>query len=255
MRGLATHLAEKGIAYADWAIYVTDEPGLERGPRIEYLIEHGKRIKTADPRIQIYTDPVGAMGSADLERAAPYVDIWCPEQDSLYRLWGLTADMHVKERLGIMRADSSQVWSYECFPRVKRISPLGYYRHQAWLGWTLGLNGLGFWTYCTDPKDPWLPNKDEYVLVYPGRDGPIPSKRWEACRDGVEDYEALWLAKQAVEAAEARGDGRAPVAKAEIEQLAQRVVDQRAVWPSLKAARQRLAEITMGFEEGQAGAK
>ena len=250
MRALATHLAGKGLAYADWAIYVTDEPGLEHGPRIEYLIEHGKRIKASDPRIQTYTDPVVVMGSADLERAAPYVDIWCPEQDSLYRLWGATADMHAEKRLAIMRADSSQVWTYECFPRVKRMSPLGYYRHQAWLAWTLGLNGLGFWTYCTDPKDPWQPNKDEYVLVYPGREGPIPSKRWEACRDGVEDYEALWLAKQAVEASEARGDGRAAAAKAEIEQLAQRVVDQRAVWSAMKEARQRLAEMTMAFAEG-----
>jgi len=251
MRLLAQHLADKGLAYSDWAIYVVDEPGLEHGPRIKYLVEHGRRIKAADPHIQTYADPVVVMGLADLKRAAPFVDIWCPEQDSLYRIWGPTADMHPQERLAIMRADSPQVWTYECFPRVKRLSPLGYYRHQAWLAWQLGLNGLGFWTYCTSPEDPWAPTKDEFLLVYPGRDGPIPSKRWEACRDGVEDYEALWLARQAVESAAARGDAAAAAARAEIERIAATVVQERAVWPVLRRSRQRLAEITLTFAGGQ----
>jgi hypothetical protein len=251
MRLLAQHMADKGLAYSDWAIYVVDEPGLEHGPRIEYLIEHGRRIKAADPRIQTYADPVVVMGLADLKRAAPFVDIWCPEQDSLYRIWGPTADTHAQERLAIMRADGRQVWTYECFPRAKRLSPLGYYRHQAWLAWQLGLSGLGFWTYCTSPDDPWAPTKDEYLLVYPGRDGPIPSKRWEACRDGVEDYEALWLARQAVESAAARGDPAAGAARAEIERAAAAVVQERAVWPALRRARQKLAEITLTFAGGQ----
>lgn len=247
LRLLATHLAEKGLDYSDWAIYVTDEPGLEHGPRIEYLIEHGRRIKAADPRIRNYTDPIVVMSREDLRRAAPYVDIWCPEQDSFYRVWGPTPDMYPEERLAIMRADSPEVWTYECFPRVKRISPLGYYRHQAWLAWQMGLNGLGFWTYCTSPDDPWTPTKDEYLLVYPGRDGPIPSKRWEACRDGVEDYEALWLARRAVEDAVSRGEPGARDARAEIDRLVRTVIEERAVWPVLQEARERIAEITMSL--------
>jgi len=242
MRRLAAHLREKGVDYPGWAIYIMDEPGLDHGPRIRFVLEYGPRIKQADPRIQIYTDPVVPMGLDDLERAAACIDIWCPEQDSLYRLWGETPDMHAQERLDIFHRDSREVWTYECFPRAKKLSPLGYYRHQAWLAWQLGLNGLGFWTYCTDPASPWLPGKDEYVLVYPGRDGPIPSKRWEACRDGVEDYQALWLARQAATQAGAEGAG------AEIDRLARRVVEQRATWPELQAARRRLAEITLELQ-------
>ena len=248
IRLLARHMSDKGLTYSDWAMYVVDEPGLEHGPRIEYLVEHGRRIKAADPQIQNYTDPIVVMGLDDLERAAPYVDIWCPEQDSLYRIWGPTADMHAEERLAVMRADSSQVWTYECFPRVKRISPLGYYRHQAWLAWKLGLNGLGFWTYCTGQEDPWTPSKDEYLLVYPGRDGPIPSKRWEACRDGVEDYQALWLATQAADAAASRGASSAQAARAELGQLVDTIIHERAAWQALRAARRRIAEITLTFQ-------
>ena len=175
MRRLAQHLSDQGLAYSDWAIYIVDEPGLEHGPRIKYLLEQGRRIKAADPHIQTYTDPIVVMGPDDLERAAPDVDIWCPQQDSLYRIWGPTPDMHPRERLAIMRGDSSEVWTYECFPRVKRLSPLGYYRHQAWLAWTLGLNGMGFWTYCTSPDNPWTPTKDEYLLVYPAATAPSPA--------------------------------------------------------------------------------
>lgn len=247
MRRLAQHFSDQGLAYSDWAIYIVDEPGLEHGPRIKYLLEQGRRIKAADPHIQTYTDPIVVMGPDDLERAAPDVDIWCPEQDSLYRIWGPTPDMHPRERLAIMRGDSSEVWTYECFPRVKRLSPLGYYRHQAWLAWTLGLNGMGFWTYCTSPDNPWTPTKDEYLLVYPGSDGPIPSKRWEACRDGVEDYEALWLARKAVEAAAARGEPGAAAARAEVDALADAVVRERATLPALQRARQRLADMTMAL--------
>ena len=251
VRLLAQHMADKGLGYNDWAIYVVDEPGLDHGPRITYLIDHARCIKQADPRVRNYTDPVVPMSVEDLKRAAPYVDIWCPEQDSLWRIWGPTPDMRADEKLAVLRADSPEVWTYECFPRVKRTSPLGYYRNQAWFAWTRGLNGLGFWTYCTDPNDPWLPNRDEYVLVYPGRDGPIPSKRWEACRDGVEDYEALWLARQAANDAGLRGDARAATARAEIDTLAETVLQQRSVLPAIQAARRRLAEITIELTPGE----
>ena len=43
--------------------------------------------------------------------------------------------------------------------------------------------------------DHWLPGKginDEYALVYPG-ELPVPSVRWEAVRDGLEDVAALAL--------------------------------------------------------------
>jgi len=233
IQALGRHMTDLGIAYADWAIYIMDEPGLDHGPRIEYVLDYGKRIRAADPSIRIYTDPVLPAQAEDLKAMAPLIDIWQPEQDSYYRLWGETADMHSAERLAIMQQDSDQVWTYECFPRVKKMSPLGYYRHQGWLAQMVGINGLGFWTYGTDAKSPWEPGNDEYVLVYPGAEGPIPSKRWEACRDAVEDWILVWLARQAPGAAQ-------------VDPIVKRVVEERATWESVRQAREQLVSIING---------
>ena len=43
-------------------------------------------------------------------------------------------------------------------------------------------------------------------LVYPAKDGGVvDSIRWEAIRDGAEDYEYLWLLRECVKMAETRG--------------------------------------------------
>jgi hypothetical protein len=49
--------------------------------------------------------------------------------------------------------------------------------------------------------DLWFPGKtinDEYCLVYPGK-LPIPSLRWEAVLDGLEDVSAITLLEQAIQ--------------------------------------------------------
>jgi len=47
------------------------------------------------------------------------------------------------------------------------------------------------WSVCTGGRYPWL--YGDGVLIYPGVDGPIGSIRLENIRDGLEDYEYLWL--------------------------------------------------------------
>ena len=83
---------------------------------------------------------------------------------------------------------------------VNPSSPLGYYRCQAWLAWHHGLTGMGFWSYCTSEDSPWFPPalRHEYLLVYPGA-GVVSSKRWEAVRDGIENYGLLTALKQAID--------------------------------------------------------
>src|SRR2546430_13504653 len=40
----------------------------------------------------------------------------------------------------------------------------------------------------------------EYMLVYPGRTKPITSRRWEAVREGIEDYRILAALKKSLSA-------------------------------------------------------
>ena len=91
------------------------------------------------------------------------------------------------------------MWTYECEGDAKHQSPLGYYRAQSWLVWRHGLTGIGFWSYCTSRFDPWTVPRggQDYLLIYQG-DGVVISKRWEAVRDGMEDYDLLQQLQKAV---------------------------------------------------------
>ncbi|MFA6241700.1 MAG: DUF4091 domain-containing protein, partial [Candidatus Hydrogenedentales bacterium] len=187
------HLAELGVGYERFALYPVDEPGLHNG-LVDAYLRMAKLTRDADPKVQMYTDPVGGITPDELRSMVPYVDIWCPNRG------GLLLEKANAEKLEIIKASGKAVWTYECDDNAKHMSPLGYYRGQSWLAWQHGLTGIGFWSYCTSVDDPWfVPNaRYDYLLVYPGN-GVVASKRWEAVRDGIEDYGILSVLRQTVE--------------------------------------------------------
>lgn len=203
LRKWVKHLAEMGVGYDGFAFYPVDEPGLREG-LVDLYLNYAKVARKADPKIQMYTDPVGRASMSDLKKMAPYVDIWCPNRRGF--MMGIGAD-----KLEFIKSTGETVWVYECEGSAKHQSPLGYYRGQAWLAWHHGLTGIGFWNYCVGPE-PWY-EKGEYVMIYQG-DGVVPSKRWQAVRDGVEDYSMLWRLRQAADAAAKAGCAPKSVAAA-----------------------------------------
>jgi len=92
-----------------------------------------------------------------------------------------------------------------------------------WITWRYGMNGILYWdiAFWSQTPDPWLDPvtylsgflcSDGYIvngegcMVYPGNrakrytgqndvDGPVSSIRLELLREGIEDYEYLWLLK------------------------------------------------------------
>lgn len=184
------YLAEKGFGYDRFAYYPVDEPGLNPG-LVDLFIDYAKEFRKADPNFLIYTDPVDGANLADIERMAPYVDIWCPNRNGFL----LESD---DPRLDVMKEHGKLLWTYECLHHAKHRPPLQYYRGYAWLSALRGCTGFGFWSYCTSQDDPWFyPEKSlhDYLLVYPGK-GIVTSRRWEAVRDGVEDLRAVALLRK-----------------------------------------------------------
>ena len=220
LRAWVGHLAELGVGYDGFALYPIDEPGLREG-LVERYIEYGKLAREADPKILMYTDPVNTdnerrITMEELERMAPYVDIWCPNRGGfLLEERRDLFDNKGAQMLAFMKSTGSTVWTYECSDHAKHQSPLGYYRAQAWLVWHHGLTGIGFWSYCTSSADPWYrpASTNDYLLIYQG-DGVVASKRWEAIRDGIEDYAMLVELRQAADTAEARGNAEQAVREA-----------------------------------------
>ena len=82
-----------------------------------------------------------------------------------------------------------------------------------WQAWALGVKGMHYWAVNANPEgqDPWqsqldvTPANGNGMLIYPGPDGPVPSIRLAAVRDGLEDYEYLVLLGDLLDEADARG--------------------------------------------------
>ena len=206
LRAWVTHLKAMGLDYHEWALYPVDEPGLHPG-LVELHIDMARLAREADPKIRMYTDPVGDASMEDLQAMTPYVDIWCPNRTGIV----LKPD---SSKLEYLKSTGSDVFVYECLGNAKHRSALAYYRGQAWLCAHHGFKAMGFWTYCTSQFDPWFNNGEpDYLLVYQGK-GVVPSKRWHAVRDGIEDHGILTRLRESAEKAEADPSRAAAVARA-----------------------------------------
>lgn len=204
-------LKQRGWGYEDYAFYPVDEPGYSYGDRIPGLLDAIELYHEADPNFVVYTNPVSKISWKDFERIEPSIGIWAPNMRLVSGL--LSNDPRMREIVD----SGARLWAYECIAQVKSLSPLRYNRAYAWRAKYFGLTGMGFWTHCTTSLDPWLQGKgdnDEFALVYPG-EIPVPSVRWEAVRDGLEDVAALNLLEEAAQERARQGGSEELVTRAQ----------------------------------------
>jgi len=198
------HLKELGFGYKDFAFYPVDEPGLEHGKSVARFMQWAKLIRDTDPKLVIYTNPVAHITMEQLQEMEPYVDIWTVLQTNTYP----------KEKLDFIHSTNAILWNYDPSDNAKHLSPLGYYRGQAWMSWHNGHTGIGFWTYSQGTSYWYQPDPgNDYAMIYEGN-GVVTSKRWEAVRDGVEDFSLLDALKTAADAADKTGNHKELVEKA-----------------------------------------
>lgn len=109
-----------------------------------------------------------------------------------------------------MAADERYVsWYTACWPHYPNtflFSHLRETRFIGWVTWKFGFDGYTRWAVNFYPEDIWnqprykWPSGDMF-FVYPGRNGPLDSMRWEVMRQGIQDYEALGMAMELAEKA------------------------------------------------------
>jgi len=210
MRAWAAHIKSVGIGYDGWALYPYDEPSTPFTDTTLNLVEVAGLVREADPNILIYTDPTSGTTMKTVEMFTGLIDIWCPSSELLERLG--------PELIPVAKRVGKHVWFYDAAGRAKTLSCLGIYRWRFWYAWNLGLTGVGWWCYSHDADVAWQgpnPHNDFFGSVYAGPGGAVvSSKRWEAAREGVEDFEYLCLLRTAIQAAEERGVSGAAIAQA-----------------------------------------
>ncbi len=189
------HLKENGYGYENFAFYPVDEPGLEHGKNVKRFMKWAKLVRAIDPKIRIYANPVAEITMEQLEEMKPYVDIWTPMKTNIYP----------KDKLAFIHSTKTAWWNYDPSDDAKHLSPLGNYRGQSWMIWHYGHSGIGFYTYYQGPNYWFRPEQGfDYAMIYEGK-GVVTSKRWEAVRDGVEDFALLNALKEAADAADKKG--------------------------------------------------
>jgi hypothetical protein len=206
-------------------IYPVDEP--TNTAHIDQMIAQAKRFERICPDIRMATSffvNVQYNNEKDqLEVMGEILDIFCckPSNWNRHQLgWGFGIADHPKlgtfaDRMYGYQAEGKELWSYVCWePRDPYTNLLLNERglnHRIlfWQQYNLGTTGFLYWSanWWDYVRDPWLTTKfwldasvhGDGILLYPGNkigvDGPVGSIRFEALRDGVEDYELLTIAE------------------------------------------------------------
>jgi len=199
------YLRENGWDKAAYVNVLLDEPDTKAN--YEEVRLRAKMIHEAAPGLKIFCPEQPTPQDPAWGSLVGSVDIWAP-------VWWRFDEAAAAER----QKAGEEVWSYTLqappekgpdYPCWLLDDPLLNYRIPAWTTRRYGLTGLYYWTVVYWPEaDPWvtpLSYKQKFngegILYYPGGeagiDGPVPTMRLKALRDGMEDYEYLVLAGEA----------------------------------------------------------
>ncbi|WP_342348768.1 glycoside hydrolase domain-containing protein, partial [uncultured Nitrospira sp.] len=183
---LSAYLAGQGLPPDRWALYPSDEPNLTG---LKFVRAVAEAIKQRNPSIQIYANPsVSATLPSDISElrdVEPLVDYWQPYLGSVHGHWG-----------DFFKGLRKEWWIYSNTQSpAKLASPLKDFRMLGWWAWHYGAKGVGFWAYSdTTGSSAWVDidgYRADWAVVYESEDGIISSRRWEAFREGIEDYALL----------------------------------------------------------------
>lgn len=223
LRQFWNHVSEKG--WADRIVlYISDEPWDHRK---DYVVPQMKAlcdmIHEVDPDIRIYSSTWHHQPQWN-----GYIDIWGVGH------YGRVKTETIKER---QKAGDTVWWTTDgqmCtdtpYCAIERLLPHYCFKYDAaayefwgidWL--TYNPHDFGWHSYIHQSGAPgeshWVryPNGDGF-LAYPGapvgHDGPLSSVRLEQAREGVEDFEYLYMLERRIEAARAAGQPVQHAAKA-----------------------------------------
>lgn len=183
---ITEHMNALGLSKKQWAIYPIDEPHDED---LELLSRITNYTKEADASIRIYANPIPSDSPTKqiqllTTALATDITLWQPKLELANSAWGYW-----------FRQLKQPMWIYAVPPApAKTAEPLAFYRAIPWNAWRLGATGIGFWAFsdtngssARDDLDGQFP---DWAVVYEGVDGQQieSSRRWEAFKQGIQDY-------------------------------------------------------------------
>jgi hypothetical protein len=154
--------------------------------------------------VYLSTPPPSGATMDDIEEAK------LPE---FYKMWTVIDGVFRDKERGEdvtrrLRAKGCKVWSYMCARYMQTKDVLDYYRFYIWRCYMRGLDGAAMWTYGSRSGDDGFDSRDGYDdgILWCGQNKQmVPTKRFEAWREGLEDVAYMDLLQKAIAAAKAKG--------------------------------------------------
>ncbi|RNC70422.1 MAG: DUF4091 domain-containing protein [Desulfuromonadales bacterium] len=178
---LVKSAARAGFTEEQLYLYPFDEM---HGQDVDRFVAFASWARKEIPSIKFY----GTLERKEALKSLPYLDIaQVIDRDELFEE---------------ARNSKKEIWIYGAADKTKSLSPYAYYRLMSWKAFYLGFKGAGFWNYADtgsgeNPGSAWDDfdgNRPDFAVIYEGKNGGIvSSRRWEAWRMGVEDYELLTM--------------------------------------------------------------
>jgi len=185
---LEQHLQERG--WLDKTVFhIADEPSnhnvMDWREASDFVHRHGPRLRRID--------------AIETPHCLDRLEIWVPKIDH-YATW---QDMYRNaQRLG------NEMWFYTVgifqagvYPNKTVDVPLIQSRVLHWFNYRFDMKGYLHWGYNSWTDDPFEApgqHRGDGWHVYPRKDGLLDSLRWEQMRNGIQDYEYLWLLEDKV---------------------------------------------------------
>ena len=227
-----------GYKDEDFIFMFSDET---RGKTVDYYVKFGKFFREKFPQIKVYNCNGGKTTFSDIKRLDPYVDIWDLCHSYTFR----------KEYSEFVKSTGKPFWVCGFFLG----QPLGTgcyekFRMQPWLVWKYQLDGFDFWAYNFWVGDPYdYSDSSSACMVYPGEDGPVTSRRWEALREGWDDYKYLYLLDKMIK--EEKNQEKAKEAKMLLEEAEKEVMKNPTNYQLADYYRERIAKEIMKLKKSE----
>ncbi|MBM3236835.1 DUF4091 domain-containing protein [Candidatus Poribacteria bacterium] len=184
LTNLDKHLMERGW-HKKAMVHISDEPTIYK---LESYCKAADFVHQHAPHLKII-EAIETTGFGN------YLDVWVPKLSHL---------MNWYDEYEAQRKTGTELWFYTCchpygaFPNRFIDFALIKTRILFWLNWKYQLEGYLHWGLNRWTENPFkdvgedLPPGDRFI-IYPGNDGPMNSMRWEASREGLQDYEYFRL--------------------------------------------------------------
>jgi len=185
---LEDHLREKG--WLDKTVFhIADEPS---NHNVMSWREASDFVHRCAPELR-------RIDAIETPHCLDRLEIWVPKLDHLATWY----DAYIKAR-----DKGNELWFYTVgifqrgsYPNKTADVSLIESRVMHWLNYRFGLKGYlhwGFNHWTDDPFEAPGKHRGDGWQVYPKKDGLLCSLRWEQMRNGIQDYEYLWMVEDKI---------------------------------------------------------